>query len=109
MYWPIRLNDGSERRLYLAGQLTGLRAIVDGTEYQIERRLHAWEVALAVLPIGVVPLLVGAVGLLTGGLATGLSLALFRLPSPLGVRVAAWAAVLAASVVVGDLVVAIGG
>lgn len=101
LYWPVRMADGSVRRLFLAGQLTGLRAIVDGREYPIERRLRGWEVVLAVVPIGLVPFLVGALGLLTGGVATGLSFALFRFERPLAVRLAVWAALLVAATLVG--------
>jgi len=103
IYWPIRLADGRERRLFLAGQLTGLRAIVDGAEYPIERRLAPWEVVLAVLPIGIVPFLVGAIGLLTGGVATGLSFALFRATWPSTARIGAWATLLAVSALAGYL------
>jgi hypothetical protein len=103
IYWPIALADGSERRLYLAGQMTGLRAIVDGNEYRIERPLAGWELVLAVLPVGLVPLLVGVVGLLTGGLATGVSLAIFRLPRPVVVRIAAWAVAVGVAVAVGGV------
>jgi hypothetical protein len=108
VYWPVRLAGGVERRLFLAGHLTGLRAIVDGTEYPIERRLAPWEVALSVVPIGLVPLLVGAIGLLTGGLVAGLSFALFRAPWPLVARLGAWAAGVAAAIAVGYAAVVAG-
>jgi hypothetical protein len=101
LYWPIPMADGSERRLRLTGQLVGLRAIVDGIEYRVERRLTAWELVLAVLPIGLVPAFVGAIGILTGGIATGASFALFRLPWPPAARVAAWAVLVAVAAAVG--------
>jgi hypothetical protein len=101
IYWPIALADGSERRLFLAGQLTGLRAIVDGREYPVEPRLPAWQLVLAVVPIGIVTFLVGVIGLLTGGLATGASFVIFRRPWPVVVRVAAWAVALVVAVVAG--------
>ncbi|HEU4672160.1 MAG TPA: hypothetical protein VFS32_04610 [Candidatus Limnocylindrales bacterium] len=103
LYWPIRMADGSERRLRLTGQLVGLRAIVDGTEYPIERRLAPWELVLAVLPIGLVPAAVGGAGLLTGGIATGVSLALFRLPWPTAARVVGWAILAVVAAIVGGL------
>jgi hypothetical protein len=101
IYWPIALADGSERQLFLAGQLTGLRAIVDGREYPVEPRLAAWELVLAVAPIGLVTFLVGVVGLLTGGLATGASFVIFRRPWPLVARIVAWAIALGIAVVAG--------
>jgi hypothetical protein len=103
-YWPIALDDGSERRLFLAGQLTGLRAIVDEREYPVERRLAGWELALAVVPIAVVTLLVGVVGLLTGGVASGVSFAIFRLPWPGIARIAAWTVAFALAVLAGRAV-----
>jgi hypothetical protein len=103
IYWPIPMADGSERRLFLAGQMTGLRAIVDGTEYPVERRLAPWEVVLAVAPIGLVPILVGGVGLLTGGIATGLAFALFRFEWSPVVRLAAWAVLTAVAAAIGYL------
>ena len=103
LYWPIAMADGTERRLRLTGQLVGLRAIVDGVDYRIERRLTVWELVLAVLPIGLVPTLVGGFGLLTGGVATGISFALFRRPWPLGARIATWAVLVAGAAAVGYL------
>jgi hypothetical protein len=92
LYWSIPMADGSERRLRLTGQLVGLRAVVDGSDYPIERRLAPWELVLAVLPIGLVPAAVGGMGILTGGIATGVSFALFRLPWPAAARMVGWAA-----------------
>ncbi len=103
LYWPIPMADGTERRLRLTGQLVGLRAVVDGTDYPIERRLAPWELALAVLPIGLVPAAVGGIGILTGGIATGVAFALFRLPWPAPARVAGWAGLVAVAGVVGWL------
>jgi hypothetical protein len=99
IYWPVTFADGSERRLFLAGQLTGLRAVVDGREYPVEPRLPTWQLVLAVAPIGIVTLLAGVVGLLTGGLATGASFVIFRRPWPLVARLVAWAVALAVAVV----------
>jgi hypothetical protein len=101
IYWPIAMDDGSERQLFLTSQLTGLRAVVDGTEYPVERRLDRWELGLAVLPLGLVPFLVGAMGLLSGGVLTSVSLPLLRAPWPAPVRIAAWAVGLAAAIGVG--------
>jgi hypothetical protein len=103
IYWPITFADGSERRLFLAGQLTGLRAIVGGAEYRVERPLAVWQLALAVVPIGLVPFLVGVAGLLTGGIATGASFALFRAPWPAPALVAAWAVAVGVAIGVGYL------
>ncbi|HET7026239.1 MAG TPA: hypothetical protein VFI28_00960 [Candidatus Limnocylindrales bacterium] len=100
VYWPVTLADGSERRLFLAGHMTGLRAIVDGVEYPIERHLVAWELVLAVVPIGVLSLLLGSIGAILGGLVTGLAFGIFRAPWPAPLRVAVWAGALIAAGVV---------
>ncbi|HEY3522764.1 MAG TPA: hypothetical protein VGK63_03585 [Candidatus Limnocylindrales bacterium] len=108
LYWPIPMADGTERRLRLTGQLVGLQAIVDGTSYPVERRLALWELVLAVVPIGLVPALVGPIGLLTGGIATGLTFGLFRLPRAAWLRVAIWAALTAVAAAAGAVVGPIG-
>ncbi len=101
IYWPIRMADGTERRLFLIGQLTGLRAIVDDVVYPIERPLSRRELVLAVAPIAVVPVLVGAVGLLTGGAATSLAFGVFRTSWSPAMRLVAWAGTLLLAVVLG--------
>jgi hypothetical protein len=101
VYWPISLPDGSERRLFLTGHLTGLRAIVEGAEYPVERPLAVWQLALAIIPIGLVPFLVGVAGLLTGGIATGISFAIFRAPWPAPVLIGAWAVAVGLAIAVG--------
>jgi hypothetical protein len=63
--WQIPLLDGSTTELQLAGQWTGLRAIVNGATLQLERPLAPWEVALTFLPF----LLVVAGGLLGAAFA----------------------------------------
>jgi hypothetical protein len=101
--WPIPMSDGSVRQLFLVGQFIGLRALVAGREYPVERRLQPWELLLAVLPIGLVTLLVGAAGILTGGIATGLTFPLFRQPWPVAARIGAWAVLLVVAFAIGAL------
>jgi hypothetical protein len=79
-FWPVTV-EGKERRILLAGHLTGLRAIVDGADYPIERRLELWELALSFLPLALVTI-GGALGGLLGALAVGGNLALMRRPWP---------------------------
>jgi hypothetical protein len=59
--------DGTTHQITLAGQLTGLRAVVDGTEIPLERRLRPWEIALSGLPFGLA--VGGAIGGLIGAMA----------------------------------------
>jgi hypothetical protein len=49
--WQIPLLDGTTTELRLAGQWTGLRAIVNGAQLPLERPLARWEVALVFLPM----------------------------------------------------------
>jgi hypothetical protein len=106
--WPIPMSDGSVRQLFLVGQFVGLRAIVDGHEYPIERRLAPWELLLAVLPIGLITVLVGAAGILTGGVVTGLTFPLLRQPWPVVLRIGAWAVLLVLAFAVGLLLSTVG-
>lgn len=57
----IPMADGSTKELRVTGQWIGLKAIVDGNEIEIERRLRPWEIALTFLPFVLV------VGGLIGG------------------------------------------
>jgi hypothetical protein len=87
--WRIPLSDGSTRRVAFGGQLTGLQAILeDGRTIQIERRLAAWELILAVLPFGLLGL-TGISGGLLGLIAVLANLRILRLPWPLVARICA--------------------
>jgi hypothetical protein len=61
--------DGTSHEIALAGQYTGLRALVDGTVIPLERRLRPWEVFLVILPLALVTL-GGLIGGLIGGVGT---------------------------------------
>lgn len=47
----VPLTDGTTREVELTGQWTGLRAMVDGQQLQLERRLARWEIVLTFLPL----------------------------------------------------------
>ncbi len=92
-FFAIPMADGSERPLRLGGAFLGLRAVFEGREYPIERRLTLWETFLVLLPLAVVTLGVSlgsvggaALGGLTGGIGVGVDLAVVRRPWPLAVR-----------------------
>ncbi len=69
------------------GQLTGLQAILDdGRTIEIERRLAAWELVLAVLPFGLLGL-TGLAGGLLGLVAVVANLRILREPWPLVARI----------------------
>jgi hypothetical protein len=104
IYWPIEYADGSEHRLAIAGQLTGLRAVVDGVEHRLEPPLAGWELGLTFAPIVLLAVLLGSVGALLGGLVTGLSFGLFRAPWPAGARIAVWVILVAIAIGVGYVV-----
>jgi hypothetical protein len=73
----IPMSDGSTKELRLTGQWTGLRAIVDGNEIEIERRLRRWEIALTFLPLGLI-VLGGLIGALFGSGAAAINARLAR-------------------------------
>jgi hypothetical protein len=85
--WRIPLSDGSTRRVAFGGQLMGLQAILDdGRTVQIERRLAAWELILAVLPFGLLGL-TGIAGGLVGLVAVVANVRILREPWPLIARI----------------------
>jgi len=71
-YWLVPVHGGGERRLYVTGTITGLRAVIEDEDIQLEPRLAWWELLLAFLPLslatlgGVVGGVVGAVGMVAG-------------------------------------------
>ncbi len=87
-FWPIRLASGEERRMLLVGGFVGLRALVDGREYPIERRLAVWELLVAFLPIALISV-GGILGGVFGAIAIGPNLTIMRRPWPASVRVMA--------------------
>ena len=73
----IPMADGSTKELRLAGQWIGLKAIVNGDEIAIERKLRPWEIALTFLPFALV-FAGGLIGGLFGALAWALNARLAR-------------------------------
>jgi hypothetical protein len=101
--YDIPLPDGSTKELRLAGEWTGLKAIVDGTELPLERKLAPWEVVLTFLPIGIVAFggaIGGAFGVLAAAVNTRIARAavqpFIRVPAMLvvgAIALVAWYAV----------------
>lgn len=73
----IPMADGSTKELLLTGQWIGLKAIVNGDEIAIERKLRPWEIALTFLPFGLV-VLGGLIGWLFGAVAWAINVRLAR-------------------------------
>jgi hypothetical protein len=96
-YWPIPLAGGGERRLYVTGTITGLRAMAGDEEIRLERRLAWWELLIAFLPIGLITI-GGLLGGLVGGVGLIAGLWVMRQPWPPGSRLAFGVAVFAFSV-----------
>jgi hypothetical protein len=92
--YPIPLTGGGEAELTLHGAFLGLRARVDGHEYQVEPRLNVLELALVFLPLVYVSL-GGVPGAFLAALAAMVNLVIVRRPWSLPVRVAAALVVLA--------------
>jgi hypothetical protein len=95
--WPIPLEDGSTKLLFIRGAMTGLQGAVDGQLIRIERRLTNWELLLCLAPFSLV--VFGLLGGLIGFAASVLDLRLVRRPATamgrLGILVASFAVALA--------------
>lgn len=77
--WPIPLDDGSTKLLFIRGAMTGLQGAVDGQLIRIERRLTPWELLLCLAPFSLVAF--GVFGGLIGFVASLLNLRLVRRPA----------------------------
>jgi hypothetical protein len=75
--WQLPLHDGTTTELTLAGQWTGLRAVVNGAQLPLERPLARWEVALAFLPFLLV-ILGGLLGAMFAIAAVAINFSLVR-------------------------------
>lgn len=60
--YQVTTSDGAAHDLRLAGELTGLKLVIDGTEHALERPMARWQVALVLAP-----LLLVVVGGILGG------------------------------------------
>jgi hypothetical protein len=97
LIFQIPLADGTTAEMRLVGQWTGMRAVVNGAEIPLERRLTRWEAALTFLPLGLA-LIGGLVGGLIGGVAFGINAAIARRPTRVPIKVASMLVVTAAAV-----------
>jgi hypothetical protein len=93
-YWSIPLAGGGERRLFVTGTVTGLRALTGDEDIPLERRLAWWELLLAFLPLTLVTV-GGLIGGLVGGAGTIVGLWVMRRPWPPAARAIAGLAVFA--------------
>lgn len=94
--YAIPLGDGTTAELQLVGQWRGLRALINGAEIPLERRIAWWETGLMFLPMVLV-----VVGGLIGGLfaigGSAINARLVRLQIPTPVRAASMVGVAALS------------
>ena len=95
--YPIPMADGSERPLSLVGAILGTRAIFDGREYPVERRLSWIELFLVVLPLSLLGF-GGALGLVVAGVAVLVNLVVMKQDWSTPIRVLAALAVFAAAI-----------
>ncbi|MHB8892070.1 MAG: septum formation family protein [Candidatus Limnocylindrales bacterium] len=86
--YAVPMPDGSTRILRIAGQWTGLKAVVDGVETRLEAPIPAWAVALTILPLGLV-IVGGLIGGLAGGAAAVANTWVVRRPWPTAARLVA--------------------
>ncbi len=77
--WPVLLDDGSTKLLFIRGAMTGLQGAVDGQTIPIERRLATWELALCLAPFSLVAF--GVLGGVVGLIASAANLRLMRRPA----------------------------
>jgi len=77
LVFVIPMPDGTTKELRLTGQWTGFKAVVDGQEIEIERKLRPWEVALTFLPL-ILAVLGGLVGALFAIGATAINARIAR-------------------------------
>ena len=61
--WEVPLRDGTTARVEIVGQLTGLRARVNGEEIALETRIPRWQALVSLLPL----LLIAFGGIFVGG------------------------------------------
>lgn len=96
--YAVPMPDGSTRILRIAGQWTGLKAVVDGVETRLEAPIPVWATALTILPLGLVAV-GGLLGGLFGGIAAVVNTWVVRRPWPTAARLVAMLVVAAVAVV----------
>jgi len=97
--YAIPMEDGSVKELRLAGQWTGLKAVVDGVETPLEPRIPPILVVLGLLPIALAAI-GGLIGGVVGGVAAVINIAVARSPIRTPIKVASILAVGVLAVVV---------
>lgn len=97
--YAVPMPDGSTRILRIAGQWTGLKAVVDGVETRLEAPIPAWATVLTILPLGLTTV-GGLLGGLFGGVAAVVNMWVVRRPWPTAARLVAMLVVVAVAAVV---------
>jgi hypothetical protein len=77
-YYSVQASDGNTYEVRLNRGLTALKVRIGDTEIALERPLTGWEIALVILPVGVLVFLGGILGAVLGAIAAEINRRLAR-------------------------------